>query len=62
MDLRELTQEYVRKVREFSDKNDSAFHLSVDSIGFETSWTTKDPARLKKDMISMRNLNGQWIE
>jgi hypothetical protein len=62
MNLQELTQEYVRKVREFSGQNDSAFRLFVNCNGFETSWETKDPGQLKKDSVSMRNLNGKWIE
>ena len=61
-ELQKITAEYVAKVRELSGKNDSTFRLFVNSNMHGTSWETKEPAQLKHEGISMRNLRCQWIE
>jgi hypothetical protein len=55
-------EELVSILRTASPDNAIAFNLSVNSQDTEYAFTLKEPNILKENGISMKNLNGQWIE
>ena len=57
----ELVEDFVNKVREASGYNDIAFELFCNARDIEYTFKRRTAESLKRDSISMRNLNGDFI-
>ena len=64
-----MTKEISKKIEELREifsrecyENVCAINIFINCEGSSTKITQRDPAQLKKDSISMRNIAGNWIK
>jgi hypothetical protein len=65
-----MKQEYLEKVivalmnevKRSAPDNAVSFNLFINHEGYETAYAVRDREALRSAGVSMKNLNGEWIE
>lgn len=60
-EIQNAIDELVKTVKNSADKNVVACKIFISFGDLEIKFIKKDPAALKTNNISMRNLRGEWV-